>query len=137
MIASDRLAVWQGEPQLVDTPSNSGKSQLVARYPRRRAALWSHYAGAGKAPAFVRAGTVQEPARTPPEFHIFSSARWPWLQVSPEIPDVPHVWRSRCLLAGKQPFPAQGIATRARTRGRGVANMNGRRAAPPVGRHHD
>lgn len=92
IIETDRLTVLHGEPDLVDTSSNSGKGQLIARCPRCRVALWSHYAGAGKALAFVRVGTLQEPARLPPDIHIFSSTRQPWLPLSPEIPCVPEYY---------------------------------------------
>ncbi len=88
MIETDRLQLLQGAPELVDTPSNSGKGQLIARCPRCRVALWSHYAGAGKALAFVRVGTLKEPARMPPDIHIFTSTRLPWVQLSPDIPAV-------------------------------------------------
>jgi potassium efflux system protein len=88
MIESDRLQLLQGQPELVDTPSNSGKGQLIARCPRCRVALWSHYVGAGRALAFVRVGTLKEPARMPPDIHIFTSTRQPWVQLSPDIPAV-------------------------------------------------
>ena len=34
-----------GEPELVDTPSASGAGQQIARCPRCRVAVWSHYVG--------------------------------------------------------------------------------------------
>ena len=106
MIESDRLQPLQGEPQLVDTPSNSGKGQLIARCPRCHVALWSHYAGAGDAIAFVRVGTLLEPARCPPDIHIFTSTRQPWLQLSGRIPAVPEYYdRDRY-------WPAQSLARR-------------------------
>lgn len=88
MIESDRLELLHGEPALVETPSNSGKGQLIARCPRCHVALWSHYAGAGKAVAFVRVGTLREPYRLPPDIHIFTSTRQPWIVLSPDIPAV-------------------------------------------------
>ena len=86
MIESDRLELLQGEPELVDTPSNSGKGQLIARCPGCHVALWSHYAGGGKAVAFVRVGTLKEPDRLPPDIHIFTSTKQPWIVLPPEIP---------------------------------------------------
>jgi hypothetical protein len=35
----------QGQPETVETPSNSGKGQKIVRCPDCRVALWSHYAG--------------------------------------------------------------------------------------------
>ncbi|WP_449421908.1 GFA family protein [Rhodanobacter lindaniclasticus] len=77
MIETDRLQLLQGRPDMTDTPSNSGKGQRIARCPRCRVALWSHYAGAGEAVAFVRVGTLDEPWRLPPDIHIFTSTRSP------------------------------------------------------------
>src|SRR5213083_2344473 len=46
MIEADRVVLLQGEPLVVDTPSNSGKGQKITRCPTCRIALWSNYAGA-------------------------------------------------------------------------------------------
>lgn len=86
MIETDRLQLLQGRPDMTDTPSNSGKGQRIARCPRCRVALWSHYAGAGEAVAFVRVGTLDEPWRLPPDIHIFTSTRQPWVVLSSAIP---------------------------------------------------
>ena len=42
MIESDRLTVLGAQPELVDTPSQSGAGQRIARCPKCRIALWSH-----------------------------------------------------------------------------------------------
>lgn len=108
MIESDRLQVLQGVADLVDTPSASGLGQQIARCPRCRIALWSHYAGAGparRAPRsglspsrpprgarklgaarrflgrFVRVGTLDEPDRLPPDIHIFTRSKQPWVVI--------------------------------------------------------
>lgn len=62
MIEADRMELLQGEVEVVNTPSNSGKGQKIARCPRCRIAIWSNYAGAGDAVRFVRVGTLDEPA---------------------------------------------------------------------------
>ena len=66
MIESDRLCVLAAKPELVDTPSQSGMGQQIARCPKCRIALWSHYAGAGSLLSFVRVGTLDDPDRLPP-----------------------------------------------------------------------
>lgn len=88
MIETDRLQLLQGEPVLVNTPSNSGKGQLIARCPQCHVALWSHYAGAGKAVAFVRVGTLKEHDQLPPDIHIFTSTKQPWMVLPPGVPAV-------------------------------------------------
>jgi hypothetical protein len=77
------VVLLQGEVELVDTPSNSGKGQKITRCPRCRVALWSNYAGLGEATRFVRVGTLDEPDRCPPDVHIFTSSKQAWL-VLPE-----------------------------------------------------
>jgi hypothetical protein len=52
MIEADRVELLQGEVEMVNTPSNSGKGQKIARCPSCRIAVWSHYAG--DAVRFVR-----------------------------------------------------------------------------------
>lgn len=73
------LAVLQGSPEATPVPSASGKGQRIVRCPSCRVALWSHYAGGGDAIAFVRVGTLDAPARCPPDVHIYTASRQPWV----------------------------------------------------------
>lgn len=107
MIETDRLQLLQGEPELVDTPSNSGKGQLIARCPQCHVALWSHYAGAGKAVAFVRVGTLEEHDQLPPDIHIFTSTRQPWVVLPPGMPAVDEYYDRNAY------WPAASLARRA------------------------
>jgi hypothetical protein len=88
MIEADRVVLLSGVPEAVDTPSNSGKGQKISRCPSCRIALWSNYAGAGDAIHFVRVGTLDEPDRLPPDIHIFTESKQPWVTLSPDIPAV-------------------------------------------------
>jgi hypothetical protein len=92
MIESEYVELLDGEPEEVDTPSNSGKGQVIARCPRCRVALWSHYPGAGRAVKFVRVGTLEEPWRFPPDIHIFTSTKQPWLVLPASVPAVPEYY---------------------------------------------
>src|SRR3546814_2695258 len=76
-----RVAVLQGAPEVVVTPSASGKGQKIARCPRCRLALWSNYAGSGDRFRFVRVGTLDDPDRLPPDIHIFTASKQPWLNL--------------------------------------------------------
>jgi hypothetical protein len=86
MIESDRLEVMQGQPELINTPSESGKGQLIARCPTCRVALWSHYAGAGRKVSFVRVGTLDNPDNFPPGAHIFARSRQHWVNLDGSAP---------------------------------------------------
>jgi hypothetical protein len=77
-----------GAPEVVDTPSNSGKGQKITRCPVCRIALWSTYAGAGEALRFLRVGTLDEPDHLPPDIHIFTASKQPWVVLSPDTPAV-------------------------------------------------
>ena len=88
MIEADRVELLGGEVEAVDTPSNSGNGQKISRCPKCRIAVWSNYAGAGDAVRFVRVGTLDEPARVPPDIHIFTSSKQPWVILPPDAPAV-------------------------------------------------
>ena len=94
MIESHRVALLHGEVDLVDTPSNSGKGQKIARCAKCRVAVWSHYAGAGDVVSFVRVGTLDEPDRLPPDIHIFTASKQPWVVIPSGMPAVPEYYKA-------------------------------------------
>ncbi|MBG9390304.1 GFA family protein [Caenimonas aquaedulcis] len=106
MIESDRVEVLREAPRLVDTPSASGKGQQVARCPHCQVAVWSHYAGAGAAVAFVRVGTLDRPELLPPDIHIFTSTRQPWVVLPPGTPAVAEYYERNAY------WPAESLARR-------------------------
>lgn len=106
MIEADRVTLLGGEPELVDTPSESGRGQLIARCPKCRIAVWSHYAGAGRAVCFVRVGTLDQPDHLPPDIHIFTASKQPWLELPAGIPAVPGYYDR------KQYWPKESLARR-------------------------
>jgi hypothetical protein len=94
MIESDRVQLMEGELQVVDTPSNSGKGQRIARCPKCLVAVWSNYAGAGHAVCFVRVGSLDEPDRLPPDVHIFTASKQHWVQLPPGTPSFPEYYKT-------------------------------------------
>ena len=88
MIEAERVVLVKGEPEKVDTPSNSGKGQMIFRCPTCRIAVWSNYAGAGEAVRFVRVGTLDNPDLLPPDIHIFTSTKQPWVVLPAGTPAV-------------------------------------------------
>jgi len=88
MIEADRVILDAGAPVVVDTPSNSGKGQRITRCPTCWIAVWSNYAGAGDKVRFVRVGTLLEPDRLPPDIHIFTASKQPWVVLPPGVPAV-------------------------------------------------
>ena len=89
MIETNRFTLLSDDPEIVNTPSASGTGQLIARCPDCRIAVWSHYSGAGKSICFVRVGTLDEPDHLPPDIHIFTASRQPWVILPTDTPAVP------------------------------------------------
>jgi hypothetical protein len=71
---------------IVETPSQSGRGQKIARCPRCKLAIWSHYFGSGPLTKFVRVGTLDNPDALPPDVHIFTSSKQPWVVIPPDMP---------------------------------------------------
>lgn len=86
MIESDAISLLNGQPELVDTPSNSGNGQAILRCPNCHIAVWSHYAGAGELLSFVRVGTLDNPDTLSPDIHIFTASKQPWVILPPDKP---------------------------------------------------
>ena len=93
MIEANRVELLQGEVDVVNTPSLSGKGQKISRCPQCRVALWSNYAGAGDAVRFVRVGTLDEAGRFPPDIHIFTSTKQPWVVLPQGAQAVPEFYK--------------------------------------------
>lgn len=108
MIEADRVVLLAGSPEVVPTPTASGKGQKIARCPSCRVAVWSNYAGAGDAVRFVRVGTLDQPDRLPPDIHIFTSSKQPWVVLPPGVPAVPEYYDR------KQYWPQASLERRAR-----------------------
>lgn len=106
MIEADRVTLLTGEPDRLRTPSASGRGQLIVRCPACRLALWSHYSGAGPIVSFVRVGTLDAPDLLPPDIHIFTASKQPWVVLPSGAPAVPEYYeRDRY-------WPAESLARR-------------------------
>ena len=108
MIESERVELLAAEPELVMTPSASGKGQRIARCPQCRVAVWSHYAGGGLLTRFVRVGTLDNPDLLPPDVHIFTTWKQPWVILPTGTPAFAEYYDSR------QVWSAESLARRAR-----------------------
>lgn len=106
MIEADRVTHVGIEPELIDTPTESGRGQTIARCPTCRVAVWSNYAGAGPLLRFVRVGTLDNPDLLPPDIHIFTRSKQPWLLLPEGVPAVLEYYeREDC-------WPADSLARR-------------------------
>jgi hypothetical protein len=100
---ADRVEHIAGEPELIVTPSASGKGQTIARCRACKVAVWSNYPQAGPAVRFVRVGTMDDPSLCPPDIHIYTASKSPWVvlpsgaRTVDEFYDVASVWPAASL----------------------------------------
>ena len=106
VIEAGRVVLDKGEPEVVHTPSNSGKGQKITRCTSCRVALFSNYAGAGDKLRFVRVGTLDDADRCPPDIHIFTSSKQRWVVLPPDVPAVAEYYNRNEL------WPAESLARR-------------------------
>ncbi len=106
LIEADRVVV-EGQVEVVNTPSNSGKGQKISRCAACRIALWSNYGGGGDTFRFVRVGTLDDPDRCPPEIHIYTMSKQPWVVIPPGVPVMPEFYKSSEL------WPQESLGRRA------------------------
>lgn len=88
MIEADRVTELAERPELINTPSESGSGQVIARCAKCKVAVWSHYAGAGPLVKFIRVGTLDNPDLLPPDIHIFTASKQAWVRLPDGVPAV-------------------------------------------------
>jgi hypothetical protein len=106
LIESDRVETIAGAPEPVMTPSESGRGQQIWRCPECRVALWSNYGGAADILRFVRIGTLDEPGALPPDVHIYTRSKLPWVTLPEDAPAFEAYYDSKAL------WPAESLARR-------------------------
>jgi hypothetical protein len=114
MIEANEVALLAGEVDPVMTPSLSGRGQKISRCPRCRVALWSNYSGAGDAVHFVRVGTLDEPDRLPPDLHIFTASKQPWVVLPADRPSFAEYYKAA------EHWPAASIARYAQLKSKSI-----------------
>lgn len=92
LIETDRVHCLQGDVVDVEVPSPSGANQRIARCPNCQVAVWSNYlampGGMAELVRFIRVGTLDDPGRLPPDIHIYTSSKQPWVVLPPGAPAV-------------------------------------------------
>ena len=95
LIETSSLELLDGELEEVLTPSESGDGQRIVRCKNCKVALWSHYAYGKLANvvAFVRVGTLDNPDDMPPDIHIHTESKQPWVSLPEDVPAVAKTYR--------------------------------------------
>jgi hypothetical protein len=85
LIETDRVERLSGETEGVAVPTESGRPHVIHRGPACMVALWSHYGGVQRL-SFVRVGTLDKPADLPPDVHIYTRSKLPWIALPADVP---------------------------------------------------
>ncbi len=85
LIESDRLEILSGAPEPVAMPTDSGRPHDIYRCPECGVAVWSDYGRRGVM-LFVRVGTLDEPSALPPDVHIYTRSKLPWVMLPEGVP---------------------------------------------------
>ncbi len=81
LFEADRVALISGEVEGITVPTPSGTGQNITRCPKCKVAVWSNYnmGGLRERIRFIRVGTLDEPDQLPPDIHIFTCSKQPWV----------------------------------------------------------
>ncbi|KAF0179515.1 MAG: GFA family protein [Hyphomonadaceae bacterium] len=105
LIETDRIEILSGKTVVTPGPSESGRPHDIHRCETCATALWSDY---GRRPAlrFVRVGALDDPAAAPPDAHIFTRSKLPWVALPAGAPAFEIYYDMKTL------WPAESLARR-------------------------
>ncbi len=103
-IEASQVELLRGQPVHTTLPTISGKGQVLSRCPNCGVTVWSNYAGAGLNFNFVRVGTLDDPSCVPPDIHIYTSTKQPWVVLPDGVPAVPEFYKPA------EYWPAESLA---------------------------
>jgi hypothetical protein len=85
LIETGRVEKLSGDTEAIAVPTDSGLPHLIHRCVACHVAVWSQYGGA-QALSFVRVGTLDEPSAQPPDVHIYTRSKLPWIALPAGVP---------------------------------------------------
>jgi len=95
VIEAGAVHLTDGDVEVIDTPSQSGNGQKIARCPKCRISVWSNYHQSGPGIRFIRVGTLDQPSAFPPDIHIYTSSKQPWVVIPDGAPSMPEFYDPR------------------------------------------
>jgi len=111
LIETSRVSILSGTIARYPMPTDSGRPHGVDRCPTCGTAVWSEYGGIA-ALRFVRVGTLDEPDRVPPDIHIFTMSKQPWVVLPDGTPAVKEYYQASKM------WPKESLERRAALRRR-------------------
>jgi len=85
LIEADRVRILQGDTRSYPQPTDSGRPHVIHRCPDCGTALWSNYGGREEV-RFMRIGALSNPAALPPDVHIYTRSKQPFVSLPGEVP---------------------------------------------------
>lgn len=85
VIERENIEIEQGSLAVYTMPTDSGRPHDLYRCENCVTTLWSDY-GRRETMLFLRVCTLDEPSRLPPDVHIFTRSKLPWVGLPAEIP---------------------------------------------------
>ncbi|MGI9219690.1 MAG: GFA family protein [Woeseiaceae bacterium] len=86
-IEEDRINLLSGTPEKHgEVVSEKGLSSEGWACAKCGFGLWTVYHAALKGSLFLRAGTLDNPAAFPPDVHIYTRSKQPWVQIPDDVP---------------------------------------------------
>ena len=86
MIETSAVKLLGGQLDAIEVSTPSGKGQVIYRCSGCKLAVWSTYGSAGELLRFVRVGTLDSPDCCPPDIHIYTLTKQPWITLSGDRP---------------------------------------------------
>lgn len=93
LIETKYVKLLRGNPKRITVPTGSGQGQDLMVCEACGTTLWTHYAAARDAIAFVKVGTLREAGSIEPDIHIFTSSKLPWVVLPDGANAVPEYYR--------------------------------------------
>jgi hypothetical protein len=105
LIETARVETPTGATNGIEVPTDSGRPHVIHRCQHCQTAVWSHYGGVA-ALRFVRVGTLDEPSLLPPDVHIYTRSKLPWIALPAGVPAFEAYYDSKKL------WPAESLERR-------------------------
>jgi hypothetical protein len=92
-IEASQVELLKGKLTQTTLPSASGRGQVFWRCGNCSVTVWSNYPQAGPSIHFIRVGTLDDPSWAPPDIHIYTSTKQPWVVIPDGVPAVSEFYR--------------------------------------------
>jgi hypothetical protein len=85
IIEAERVTI---EGSVIETtlPTPSGNGQVVTRCKKCGVAVFGNYLSRKGKLRYIRVGTLDQPDKCPPDVHIFTSSKLPWVTLNSDVP---------------------------------------------------